>query len=166
MKSLLLLVLTVPLFAQDATLAARVRALEDKAEIERVLINYGRFLDARRLADYAALFAKDGEWTGGFGTIKTPKGIQEFMEKNIGTGPNKGGTHHLLSNFHIEVKGDTATAWSRWAFVTGTADMKPVLSQSGHYEDSLVREAGKWKFQRRVAFTDIPHNDPTEAKGK
>ena len=169
MKWILLVALMVPAFAQnagptpavDAALAARIKTIEDREEIQRVLLNYGRFLDARRLVDYANLFAKDGEWVGGFGTVKTPKGIQDFMEKNIGTGANATHTYHQLSNFMIDVKGDEATAWSRWAFITATPDQKPNVAQGGHYEDKLVREDGKWKFKQRIAFTDIPFNDPT-----
>jgi hypothetical protein len=149
--------------AQHADLAARVQMLEDKAEIQELLTNYGRMLDAKDFAGYGNLFAKDGEWVGGFGTVRTPAGIQAFMEKNIGPS-GKGATYHLLSNFVIDVQGDTATAWSRWAFMVAGADGKPVAAQGGHYEDALVRENGHWKFKRRVAFTDIPHFDPTEKK--
>jgi len=78
------------------------------------------------------------------------------MEKNLGTGPNRTNTFHILSNFEIEVKGDTATAWSRWTFITPAADGKPVISQSGRYDDILVRENGKWRFKRRTASNDIP----------
>ena len=38
------------------------------------------------------------------------------MEKSMGT-QNTAKNYHLLSNFVITVNGDTATAWSRWAFV-------------------------------------------------
>jgi hypothetical protein len=62
------------------------------------------------------LFAKDRERSGGFGTVQGPAGIQAFMEKSI-PGPNTSHTYHILSNFEIRVHGDTATAWSRWAYV-------------------------------------------------
>ena len=163
----LLLLMPAALLAQDASLAVRIKTIEDREEIQRVLLNYGRFLDARQFANYGALFAKDGEWIGGFGTVKTPKAIQEFMEKAIGTGRPTSATYHLLTNFMIDVKGDEATVWSRWGFVTvaaGTSgdSAKPNIAQGGHYEDKLVREDGKWKFKQRIAFADIPHNDPTE----
>ena len=140
----------------DSALAARLQRLEDVEEIHRLLLDYGRFLDSRDLAAYSRLFAKDGEWVGGFGSARGPAGIQAFMEKNLGTGPNRGNTYHILSNFVIEVTGDSATAWSRWTFVTPGADGKPVISQSGRYDDTLVREDGRWKFKRRVASNDIP----------
>src|SRR5262245_5883348 len=134
----------------------RLQRLEDMEEIRTLLLDYGRFLDARDLVAYSRLFAKDGEWVGGFGSAKGPAGIQAFMEKNLGTGPNRGNTFHILSNFVIDVKGDTATAWSRWTFITPSADGKPVISQAGRYDDTLVREDGRWKFKRRVASNDIP----------
>jgi ketosteroid isomerase-like protein len=121
-----------------------------------VLLNYGRFLDARDLPAYSRLFAKDGEWVGGFGSAKGPAEILTFMEKNLGTGPNRGNTFHILSNFVIDVQGDTATAWSRWTFIAPAADGKPAISQAGRYDDTLVRENGQWKFKRRVASNDTP----------
>jgi SnoaL-like domain len=51
--------------ASDTALKARIKTIEDREEIQRLLLNYGRFLDARRLADYANLFAKRrrmGRW--------------------------------------------------------------------------------------------------------
>ena len=162
--SLLLLLTLLPLAAQqDKSLAARVRRLEDTEEIRTVLLDYGRFLDARDFAAYSRLFAKDGEWVGGFGTVQGPAAIQAFMEKNI-AGPNRGNTFHILSNFEIEVHGDTAKAWSRWTFVTPGADKKPAMSQAGRYDDTLVRENGHWRFKRRTASNDIPVPEPAPAK--
>ena len=140
----------------DPSLAARLQRLEDIEEIRTLLLDYGRFLDARDLPAYSRLFARDGEWVGGFGSAQGPAGILAFMEKNLGTGPNRGNTYHILSNFVIDVKGDTATAWSRWTFITPAADGKPVISQAGRYDDTLVRENGRWRFKRRVASNDIP----------
>jgi uncharacterized protein (TIGR02246 family) len=153
-----------PLFAQDSkSLAARVQRLEDIQEIQNVLLDYGRFLDARDFAAYSRLFAKDGEWVGGFGTVQGPAAIQAFMEKQI-PGPNRGNTFHILSNFKIDVHGDSATAWSRWTFVTPGPDKKPAIAQAGRYDDTFVRESGKWKFKRRTASNDIPVPDPVPAK--
>ncbi len=158
-------VLLSPVLAQaDKSMAARMQRLEDVEQIQRVLLDYGRSLDAHDFAAYSRLFAKDGEWVGGFGSVRGPAAIQAFMEKNIGPISKPGTTYHLLSNFEIDVHGDTATVWSRWAYVIPGADKKPVIAQGGHYDDTFVRENGQWKFQRRVAVTDIPHFDPTEKK--
>ena len=151
--SLLTLIAAAPAAGQNASLDARLRALEDKEQIAQVLIDYGRHLDSRNLAAYASLFADDGEWVGGFGTVKGRANIQAFMEKNMGTGPNKAGNYHIMSNFAITVTGDTATAWSRWAFVV-PGERGATISQAGRYDDTLVREKGVWKFRRRVASND------------
>lgn len=153
-----------PASAEDQSpLAARVQRLEDIEEIRVLLLNYGRYLDAHDFAAYSHLFAKDGEWVGGFGSVRGPAAIQAFMEKNI-PGPNRGNTYHLLSNFVIDVHGDTATAWSRWAYVTPNAEQRPAMAQAGHYDDTLVREGGHWKFKRRVAGNDIPVMEPAAKK--
>jgi hypothetical protein len=149
---------------KNAPLAARLQRVEDVEEIRTVLISYGRTLDAHDFTGYSHLFAKEGEWIGGFGTVKGPAAIEAFMVKNIGSPGKAGGTYHLLTNFMIDVKGDTATAWSRWTFVTPGPDRKPAMAQGGHYEDTLIREDGHWKFKRREAFTDIPASGPVQTK--
>ena len=157
MRIAALLLLGGVLAAQNnASVAARLQRLEDIEEIRTLLTDYGRFLDSRDLAAYSRLFAADGEWVGGFGSAKGPAGILEFMQKNLGTGPNRNNSYHILSNFEIDVKRDTATAWSRWTFIVPATDGKPVISQAGRYDDILVRESGRWKFKRRTASNDIP----------
>jgi len=139
--------------ATDESLGVRLQRLEDKEEIQRLLLEYGRTLDARDFAGYSALFAKDGEWVGGFGSVTGPANIKAFMEKNMGTQPNTAKNYHLLSNFVITVSGDTATAWSRWAFVVPGAQ-GATIAQAGRYDDTLVRENGRWRFKKRVASND------------
>src|SRR5262249_35592132 len=145
----------------ESTLAARVQRIEDIQEIERLLLNYGRHLDARDFKAYSLLFAKDGVWSGGMGTIEGPAAIQAFMEKAI-PGPNAVHNYHVLSNFVIDVKSDTATAWSRWQFMVPGPNNTAVAAQSGRYDDTLVREDGRWKFKRRVASNDIPAGGPPQ----
>lgn len=139
--------------AQTASVESRLRQLEDREQIAQLLIDYGRHLDSRDLAAYASLFAGDGEWVGGFGTVKGRDNIKAFMEKSLGTGPNRNNSYHIMSNFEISVKGDMATAWSRWTFVT-PGERGATIAQAGRYDDTFVRENGAWKFKRRVAAND------------
>lgn len=143
--------------------AARIQRIEDRSEIEQLLLNYGRHLDARDFKAYSQLFARDGVWEGGMGTVQGPAAIQTFMEKAI-PGPNTTHNFHLLSNFVIDVQGDTATAWSRWQFVAPGPDGRPIVAQAGRYDDTLVREDGRWKFKRRVAANDLPLPRPAAQK--
>jgi flavin-dependent dehydrogenase len=151
-----------PALAQrtDASLAARLQRFEDKEEIQNLLLDYGRYLDGRDFAGYSSLFAKDGEWAGGFGSVTGPANIKAFMEKNMGTQPNVAKNYHLLSNFVITVTGDTATAWSRWAFVV-PGERGATIAQAGRYDDTLVRENGHWRFKKRVASNDTAGPAPS-----
>ena len=63
----------------DRSLLARVQRIEDADEIRTLLLDYGRFLDARDFAAYSRLFTKDGEWVGGMGTVQGPAAIQALM---------------------------------------------------------------------------------------
>jgi len=136
---------------------ARLQRLEDIEAIRALLVRYGRELDKRDFAAYGALFAQDGSWKGGMGTATGPEGIAtmvaagfERMSPTLYTNSN-----HVMSSFAIAVDGDTATAWSRWTWVVVGADGKPETHRAGHYEDTLVRERGEWKFKTRQAFTEI-----------
>ena len=146
---------------------ARLQRFADKDEIQNVLLEYGRALDSRNFTAYSALFAQDGEWVGGFGSVKGPANIKAFMEKNMGTNGNPTNNYHLLSNFVVTVSGDTATAWSRWAFVQ-PQERGAVIAQAGRYDDTFVRENGVWKFKKRTASNDTgrpagPQVRPAEA---
>ena len=136
----------------NESVSARLQRFEDKDEIQNLLLDYGRHLDSRDFGAYSRLFAKDGEWVGGFGSVAGPASIEAFMVKNMGT-TNPAKNYHLLSSFVISVNGDTATAWSRWTFVV-PGERGAAIAQAGRYDDTLVRENGKWRFKRRVASND------------
>jgi 3-phenylpropionate/cinnamic acid dioxygenase small subunit len=158
LRSLLaLLMLTSATIAagQDSLpqIEARLQRLEDEAAIGKLLLEYGRTLDARDFAAYAALFAADGEWKGAMGTFKGPRQIQSEMERIFAgaTDIPKGQNFHAMSNFRISVAGDRATATSNFVFYTMDGN-KPVASVAGRYEDVLVRVGGAWKFLQRTAL--------------
>jgi len=138
---------------------ARVRVLEDREEIRALLLAYGRALDARDFVAFADLFAEqDGEWVGGFGSAKGRQAIFALMDEMIGhNAPIVGaGSYHVFSNEQIEIDGDRAAATTKWTFVMAGDDGNPRWVYLGHYDDTFVRENGRWRFLRREAFTDLP----------
>ena len=145
-----------------ASVEARLQRVEDQLEIQRVLIEYGKFLDAKDYAAYAGLFARDGVWTGGFGRFTGPAAIQKMLEDNLGQ-PAPGyvnrSSYHLMSSPLITVTGDTATAESRYLFFTASPENKPIPTLAGRYLDQFVREDGAWKIRRRVTWGVIPWRD-------
>lgn len=139
------------------TLEARIGRLEDLEEIRVLLIAYGRSLDQHDLVAYSQLFARDGEWHGGLGSAKTPAGILAMLEKafsNMTPGLYRT-PHHIMSNFDITLDGDSATAHSRWEWIVGDGEGAPTVMRAGHYDDELVREDKRWRFQRRRAVTEL-----------
>lgn len=156
------LLLAAALAAAGPSAADRLQRMEDAEAIRNLLVDYGRTLDRRDFAAYAALFAHDGVWDGGFGAARGPAAIQAMMEKQIGGAPIAGTqkNFHVLTNFRIEVKGDAAAAWSRWTFMGEGADHKLTAIYAGRYDDELVREDGRWKFRLRKVTGDGPPAGP------
>lgn len=148
--------------AEGDQLAARVQALEDEKAIREVLVEYGEFLDARDYASYAGLFAQDGVWSGGFGTFTGPAAIEAMLEENMGAhepGFINKDNFHLNTTMVVDVKGDNATARSRYLFMTRSPDNRPVVALAGRYVDELVRENGEWKIMTRKSHGVIPYRD-------
>ncbi len=146
----------------DAALRQKVQALQDERDIREVLVRYGEYLDAKDYAAYAALFAKDGVWTGGFGSATGPADIQAMLEKNLGTaepGYINRSSFHLMTTMVVDVDGDTAKARSRYLFFTATPEDRPQVALAGRYEDSFVREDGAWKIKARITHGVIPYRD-------
>lgn len=145
-----------------AQLQQRIQQLEDQEAIRQVLVAYGEHLDARDFAGYAALFARDGTWAGGFGSATGPAEIQAMLEKNLGT-PEPGfinkSNFHLMTTMVVDVQGDTATARSRYLFYTATLESRPQAALAGRYVDEFVREDGQWKIRRRTTHGVLPWRD-------
>jgi ketosteroid isomerase-like protein len=143
--------------AQPASLEARIRMVEDRQAIERVLMEYGRSLDRRDFTTYSSLFARDGVWDGGMGVFRGPAAIKAAMEKTFATAPGipKGTNFHVLTNAIIDLDGDRATALSKWVFMQ-VVDGRSQIAMTGSYEDQFVREHGAWKILLRKAPADAP----------
>jgi len=136
----------------------RLRRLEDTEQIRQLNLEYRRHLDARDLDAYGRLFAADGEWLGGTGHGKGPAGITAMLTEHLsGNPPAPGPTHwHLVTESDTNVHGDHATGTVTWALVQRGEGDTPVMHLLGHYDDTYVREDGRWRYQRRIAHTDIP----------
>jgi hypothetical protein len=145
---------------QQATLAQRVRLLEDKQAITTLLERFFEYQETRQMVNYANLFAKDGEMILRQGRSSGgPAGILGQRGANATNTPVPASTirmRHILSNVYIDVKGDTAEAQSRFTLLSVDDDNRPRLGGSGRYKDDLVRENGQWKILKRVIYRDLP----------
>jgi hypothetical protein len=136
-------------------LAARLRRLEDLEAIRQLFVDYGYCLDHGLFEDYGRLFADDGEiLLGPIGRAKGPEAITALMSKTLGG--RQGGSFHVIANPVIKLDGDTATTDVTWLVVTRTETGAASASMLGRHKDTVVRQRGEWKFQRREGHVDIP----------
>ncbi len=141
--------------------------MEDESAIRKMLIEYGAFLDAKDYASYAALFAPDGEWVGGFGSFTGPAAIEAMLVKNLGAaepGFVNTSNFHMLTNPLIEIDGNTAHVTSKYLFWTKDAGNRPQPLLAGRYVDEFVKLDGVWKIKRRTTSGQIPYRDPVNSK--
>jgi hypothetical protein len=139
-------------------LEARLKRLEDVEGVWQLFMDYRRLLDARDYAAYSQLFVEDGEWLGNLGEARGPAEIEALLDRTLERYEDDSTrTHHLVCNPVVRVDGDRATAQSTWVYITRDEDDRPEISLLGHYDDELVRAGGRWKFQRRVAYCDMPY---------
>lgn len=143
--------------AKQASVEQRLRILEDKEAIRELLIAYGRDFAKRDFAAYAQLFASDGVWSGGGPGARAytgPDAIREFVTRTYPPSQYPG-SYHVMSSLSVQILDENnATAWSRWTYIVLGVHGEPAPFAAGHYEDTLVREAGAWKFKRRTVFAE------------
>lgn len=162
------------------SMEARLRAVEDRQAIEQLMTGtYPRALDSRDWATYASLFTSDGELVTGGNTIKGPAAI----EKNFSTprprpapapgappapppppppAPGQITTMHVVTNLNFKIEGDRAVGGAYWETI-GVRDGRSQVLGAGHYNDTLRKENGRWKFQHREIANDLPPRAPAAA---
>jgi SnoaL-like domain len=139
-------------------LRERVRVLEDREQIRNLIQAYRKTLDDRDLRAFSELFAAEGTWTGRSGTATGPQEIYSMLTTALPDNPPAPGSTlwHLNTDPAIEVDGDRASAFTFWMHVRrGDADV-PLLPTLGGYQDELIREDGRWRFQLRTVLPLIP----------
>ena len=134
-----------------------VQQVLDRQDIQELLTEYMRRLEARDWNRYAELFATNGELHFNDNHFVGSQVIRESMTKLAPSDPKTPppAAADLLTNVSITVTGETATSMSRWTGIQLGADNKPAVTRAGHYEDTLVREDGRWKFQKRIVHVDV-----------
>lgn len=139
----------------QASLAQRLRRLEDLDEIRQLFVDYGRHLDAGDVEAYAELFADDGEiLLGPIGRAKGRPAIVELMTKVRERARTP--SFHLVTNPVIRLDGDRATAEVLWTVIRPDAEGKLEVAMFGRHLDELVRERGRWRFAKRRGKIDVP----------
>ena len=143
-----------------------LQRLLDVREIEELLAEYMCLLETRDWVRYAQLFAKNGELHFNEYHLVGSQVIRDTMLKIAPNDPKRPAPSaaDLLTNVSVDVKGDVATSTSRWTGITLGPDNKPAVTRAGHYEDTLVRENDRWRFQKRIVHVDVTPAVPATAR--
>ena len=147
--------------AQTASMETRLRNLEGEAEIRRSLDDYMHLLRARDWDNYIQLFATDSAIDIVEGVIKGKDAIKARManasarQVAAAAGQPQRQSADLLSNVYVKVDGDTATARSRFTFLSEAEDGSFRVRGSGIYSDTWVRENGVWLIKYRKVDWDL-----------
>lgn len=141
-------------------LDTRVRLLEDREQIRQLLVDYGAMLDRRDFDGFGRLFAAEAEYASGPGqATRGREAIAAQLQRVMGSNPSglPAPNFHLSFNPAIDVQGDRATAFSLGAYTAPDAGAGSTrLVFFVWYRDALVREAGRWVFQRREIGSGPP----------
>jgi len=143
---------------QSANLASQLRRLQDLEEIRALQIAYGYHLDRGQWAEYAALFATDGQLRLGPVRADGRAAIESAARDQLGFHPSGDSFDivHVVANPRIVLDGDRATGEVTWTVVSRAESGGAAVTSIGRHLDDYVREDGHWRIQKRRGFRDIP----------
>jgi uncharacterized protein (TIGR02246 family) len=128
-----------------------VNQVDDRSEIGATLSAYSQLLDDGRFEPWSELFTEDARLSFPGRSAEGRDEIRALMEK---VQPDGARGKHMTANTTIEVRGDTATGTTDYLFVRAGAEGIAIVS-AGRYDDTLVREGGRWRFRERlISFLD------------
>lgn len=155
-KTLLILALAIPAFAQSAY----EREAKDRAEISKLMWQYARALDTLNPEAYIATYTPDGQFGGGANATKGHAALRKMMEdlkKNNAdteakTGKKPPAMYHTSMNEYLEfVDKDHAILRAYWTttFAGEGPGAAARIAAVGWERNELVRLNGKWLIQIR-----------------
>jgi SnoaL-like domain len=162
-------------------LERRLQGLEDVDAINKLTRAYGYYVDKQLWDQVAVLFSNDCIIEiAGRGVYRGRKGADDLFRGSMGQGELglKPGTlfNHMILQGIVDVDANGITAKARWrAFVQIAQYQKFALWSEGTYENTYVKEGGKWKFSgmhfystyytpfdQGWAKSNLPNNGPSE----
>ena len=145
-----------------ADLAAEVRLLQDRRDIEDCVHRYSRGLDRRDWDYLASAYHNDAtESRGDFnGTVA------EFIDWLKNHMLDWDHSLHMLDVNNVEIRGDVAYAEVYVIFSQQRVDRSAVDFGAARYLDRLERRNGKWKIARRQLAVDWTASAPVRKQGE
>jgi uncharacterized protein (TIGR02246 family) len=141
-----------------------LQELQDRADIQSLIVRYGTALDTLDADGYAAVFTEDAELDVA-GNVRKGRqqiraivtGLQESRATNKANGTPTSALVHVISNTSIEiVTGTEARHHSYWQTVRVGANNQITVGAIGRYDDELIKRNGRWLIRSRkiMPFTN------------
>lgn len=146
-------------------LERRVRELEDRAEIVRLMASYGPCVDSGLGQAAAGLWARDGIYDTDAQRMDGPAAITAMVGEDPHQGYIRGGSAHVPSVSAIDIEGDTAVAigYSHLFLRAGDAF---VVARASANRWEFVRTDSGWRVKVRITRLLDGSAEPRELLGQ
>jgi hypothetical protein len=139
---------------------------DDYTAIQQLYAEFNTSLDTGQADRYASTWTDDGEFTGGRGPghgaeTRIPiKGRAALWAMGNRAGI---GTRHMVTNMVITpVRGGAKV--SCYLLLLNARESPPQIVETAIYDDTLVKTANGWRFQKRINWRDDDDISPFKAK--
>jgi uncharacterized protein (TIGR02246 family) len=134
------------------TPAAALVSPEDRFLIEDLFARYNRAIDSNdRREEFVSLYTPDGVWVSPMeGTITGREALSAWYDDYFSRSdlPYHGGQHRVTNVIIESATEDRIESWCTWIFVASLEGPRVIVM--GKYIDTIVKQDGRWMFEKRV----------------
>jgi len=125
---------------------------DDQVAIQALAARYNHAIDSGDGAAFAGVFTEDGVLDAAGRLVEGRAALEQFAKEFA---QRMRSPRHIATNLVIEGNGHRATlrAYLQMFALEGEPGSQQIAA-SGKYADTLVKEAGTWRFERRVYTAD------------
>lgn len=133
------------------TVAVSQLSAEDRALIDDLMARYNRSIDTGDGDEFVSLYAENGAWVSPTeGTFEGRQAIAGWFNGFYSHSDPRHNGQHRVSNLIFEsVSDDHCEVWCNWILVS-SQNGDPQIAAMGNYIDVLVKEGGRWLFEKRT----------------
>ena len=129
----------------------RIRAIEDRIEIQELMNRYARMVDERDWAEMDRVFAPDAtiDYRSTGGIAGPYRETLEWLDRALEPWPLN---LHFITNLTIDLEADRARSRCYFHAPMGRAESdgtQLVITNAGRYDDELVRGPEGWRISAR-----------------
>ncbi|MGO4384429.1 nuclear transport factor 2 family protein [Specibacter sp. RAF43] len=138
-------------------LGRRLQQIEDRLEIQELVVRYGFLVDDHDLNGVKSLFARNGRLRTNAGLVKGEgvDGVGAYFESRFAT---LGPTNHFVHGHIIEFEDDNRATGLVSSHAEVSRDGAPMLTAM-RYIDTYTKVDGRWLFEDRIQsymyFVDV-----------